>query len=162
MTDSPYLTALLDVLDQTFSSLAFMMAMPPDMAEEGPAGPWVAAEVRFEGPATGAVFLRVQEKMLLPLASNMLGMDFDEAPPNAEQQRDALKEIINVVCGNLLPELAGVEAVFNVHAPVLLEGKDLPDTYEGKPIDCTARMLFDEGWAETAFCMHGEVSAPAE
>jgi len=36
--------------------------------------------------------------------------------------RDALGEVANVVCGNLLPEIAGRDAVFRLDAPRAFDG----------------------------------------
>jgi hypothetical protein len=41
----------------------------------------------------------------------MLG---EASPPDQEGQLDALCEVANVICGNMLPELAGTTAVFHI------------------------------------------------
>ena len=56
--------------------------------------------------------------MLAELTENMLGLDMGEETA-IETQHDAMKELANVVCGNVLPGIAGTTAVFNVAAPVL-------------------------------------------
>jgi hypothetical protein len=48
----------------------------------------------------------------------MLGVD---EPPATAQQYDALGEIANVICGNLLPRIAGPQAVFQLSPPRLLD-----------------------------------------
>jgi CheY-specific phosphatase CheX len=57
------------------------------------------------------------------LAANMLGQA--NAPPE-EQQHDALGEVANVVCGNLLPRIAGAKEVFQLGPPQLVEWNDAP------------------------------------
>ena len=106
---------LRQVAEETFESLAFMFAMPGD-DEFGPDpdAPLAVARVSFHGPFAGELHLGVSRDMLPDLAANMLGMDEQATAPTPEQQADALRELLNVVCGNLLPAIAGAEAVFNV------------------------------------------------
>jgi CheY-specific phosphatase CheX len=95
----------------TFEELAF--ALP---AGDGGAvaAKTVSAQVAFHGPFAGRVVLTVDEAMLPTLAANMLGV---EEPPPAADQKDALGELANVLCGNLLPAIAGTEHVFLLDAP---------------------------------------------
>ena len=70
----------------------------------------------FSGPFGGGMELCLPAPALVELAVNMLGAkDGEELSP--EQQHDALKELINVVCGNLLPILAGHTEEFNLRPP---------------------------------------------
>lgn len=145
------------VADETFMSLAFMMGMPPDLADGEADGPWVVASVEFEGPFRGAIFVRVERRMLEPLAANMLGME--EEGPSEAQQADALKELANVICGNVLPEVAGSEAVFNVQAPVITDETDIPPEFLGAPCQGQCESFMDEGAAQVAMFIEGEVPA---
>jgi hypothetical protein len=114
---------------RTFEEMAFAIPIDgpsssplPLGAASRPAGqgrdegslPTAAAQVTFAGPFTGKVVLAVEEAMLPGLAANMLGVD--EAPTAAEQS-DALGELTNVLCGNLLPMIAGSQHVFLLDAP---------------------------------------------
>lgn len=137
-------TTLARVTEETFASLAFMLSMgsqdpPPEPAPEA----WRAA-VRFEGPFAGTVELTVMPEMLVPLAGNMLGLEGD-APPTPAEQADALRELLNVICGNLLPELAGTEAVFHVEAPRLLGRDDRAERALPRVASC--HMELDSGLA---------------
>jgi CheY-specific phosphatase CheX len=60
--------------------------------------------------------------MLPTVAANMLG---DDDAPAPAQQLDALGEIANVICGNLLPHIAAPHAVFQLDAPQLLDTTDM-------------------------------------
>jgi CheY-specific phosphatase CheX len=113
---------LYKVAEETFESLAFMFSMPADEAPAERPQETIAARVTFDGPFSGEVQLAIQSDLLPELTVNMLGLE--EETPSPEQQQDALKEILNVICGNLLPAVAGTEAVFNIRAPQLL-AKDL-------------------------------------
>lgn len=75
--------------------------------------------VRFTGVGAdafdGALVVAVSDDVARALAGNMLGV----APAQADVQarRDALGEVTNVVCGNVLPLLGGRRAVFHLGAP---------------------------------------------
>ena len=82
------------------------------------------------------------------LAANMLGLDDDESP-SEEQQKDALRESLNVICGNLLPRVGGKEAVFDIQAPEILDveaTRGLLGEFKADPPGCAAALLsLDEG-----------------
>ena len=82
--------------------------------------------------------------MLPGLAANMLGVD--EAPGSAEQA-DALGELANVLCGNLLPAIAGEQHVFILEAPG--PGRD-----EGSPV-ATTSLTFDSGAVRASLYREG-------
>jgi len=145
MTPPPDET-LLAVAERAMEDLAFLLPVPADSPPAVPPDA-VTAAVAFEGPICGTLVLRVSPEMLPALAANMLGLD-PGAPPSADQQQDALKELANVVCGNLLPALAGAEPVFNVRAPVLaVPGADAAPPPGAAPA-AVARLALDVGTAE--------------
>ena len=104
-----------DVLEK----MAFMFgdpAEPEEMPESVPEP--LVASISFEGPVKGALHLAVSRSMSIEIAANSLGMD-PEDPEVASKGEDALKELLNVVCGNVLTELAGEEPVFDLSIPEL-------------------------------------------
>ncbi|SRR5690554_3510651 len=116
--------ALLKSAHETFANLAFMFIMDEsaDVAEGRP--PWLAVTVSFTGPLKGKLTMRVSSEVPAPLAANMLGLA-DDQTPTREQQLDALRELLNVICGNMLPLLAGSDEVFNVGAPDIVDSSHL-------------------------------------
>jgi CheY-specific phosphatase CheX len=102
--------------EQTFETLTFMCTLPPEDSPPASVAPAAMVAVDFDGPFAGQLVVGVSASMLPAIAANMLGLEPDAAPTN-EQRRDALKELANVICGNLLPRIAGAKAVFNVRAP---------------------------------------------
>jgi hypothetical protein len=119
--NEPIDQVLSDVVGRTFEDLAFMFQMGEEEAAAGAAAETTSASVAFAGPFTGRTVIVVNRPMLASLAANMLGLDPGVEPTTA-QQEDALKELANVICGNLLPKVAGEEAVFQVLAPTLSAG----------------------------------------
>ncbi len=126
----------------TFEELSFMLPMPlaDDAAPDAECD--IFASVAFGGPYRGRLMVGVPREFLAPLAANMLGEDDDVSEL---QQLDALAEVANVVCGNLLPAIAGGQAVFHFEAPQVFEGVLLAD---GEEPTAEIRIDLDEGWAK--------------
>jgi CheY-specific phosphatase CheX len=102
---------------RTFEELAFLLPSEK-MGEAQAALPMDRAVlVRFSGPFSGRLVLKVSSSLPPALAANMLGED-GPAPETA--QGDALKETANVICGNFLPDIAGPQEVFRLEAPELM------------------------------------------
>jgi len=112
------------VTEEIFEKLAFMFSFPEEgfeaEIESSAAGPPVVTEVFFKGPFSGRLVMSLSPRLLPELAGNMLGAD-DNETTTPDQRYDALKELINVICGNLLPEIAGKQAIFNVDTPKIID-----------------------------------------
>ncbi|MDL1962765.1 MAG: chemotaxis protein CheX, partial [Deltaproteobacteria bacterium] len=108
------------VAGETLEKLAFMFSFPEDERGRMILDSAVAAFISFSGPFSGTLVMTVSNQLLPELAANMLGVDDEET--TLEQQHDALKETINIICGNLLPVIAGEEVVFNIDAPMIIAG----------------------------------------
>jgi hypothetical protein len=98
----------------TFEALAFLIPeeCPPLGAELVPLA--ATASVTWRGPVVGRVVIGVSDGVLAAVTGNMLGAD---AATDPAVQRDALGEVANVVTGNVLPMVAGADAVFRLDAP---------------------------------------------
>ena len=101
----------------TFEELSFML--PADIldARQQAAKPSARASISFAGPFNGNLVVTAFGDILPMVSANMLGQD---TPPAQNEQLDALREISNVVCGNLLPSLAGSEAIFDIFPPAVV------------------------------------------
>jgi chemotaxis protein CheY-P-specific phosphatase CheC len=146
------------VAEKILAELAFMFSMPDDEAVRHVSSALVASSVDFVGPFSGTLALAMSANMLPAMASNMLGLDDGDGSPTPDQQRDALKELANVVCGNLLPAMAGTEAMFKIEAPQIVEAKAIEGTDQARPVART-RLTLDEGRAELALFIRGEMPA---
>lgn len=132
------------VAEKVFESLAFVL---PAMDDDAPPADdaITTAVVGFSGPVEGKLELRVSTVLLPEIAANMLGLEFDQSP-SADQQGDAFGELLNVICGNLLPSLCGDEAVFDLQKPHIRQ--DAPaDTPEGLSPVATACLALEGGQA---------------
>jgi len=134
------------VAADTLEQLAFLFSFPGDGRSETDLDSALAARVLFTGPFSGALLIIVSDPVLSELTSNMLGVD-SEQETTADQKDDALKETINVICGNLLPAVAGKESVFDMDAPKIIrdpeEIKAAVEKYNGEPPTSTAMLDID-------------------
>ena len=97
----------------------------------------------FCGPFGGEVVVAVSADLLSAIAANMLG---DEQRVSPAQELDALGEVANVVCGNLLPAIAGEQAAFRIGAPEVAAGPGLP--WADAPPSAHVYMDLDGGQAD--------------
>ncbi len=141
----------------TFEELALLFPEHELSPEQAAAPLDVAVSVEFRGPLRGRLVLRASSVILPSIAANMLGEGASREPP---LQRDALGEIANVICGNVLPAIAGVEAVFHLSAPYLHDGIDGVSRDADEPM---ARVTFgvEDGRAETVLYLFSDVESVA-
>ena len=101
-----------------FEEMGFLLPIPGD----APIGdsPAAGASVSFSGPFSGMLIVRVTRDALPVLSTNMLG---EPAPADARVERDALGEVANVICGNVLPAIAGPDTVFHLKTPLFFDGE---------------------------------------
>lgn len=106
--------SLSQTMAATFEELALICADTKlsDVQSEAPVD--VAMTVSFDGPLTGRLILRASSEILPGIAENMLGANGNLSK---SIQRDALGELANVMCGNLLPLIGGAKSVFKLSAP---------------------------------------------
>jgi chemotaxis protein CheY-P-specific phosphatase CheC len=144
---------LTEVVVDTLEKLAFLFAAPLEEAASEDTEKLATVRVRFSGPVCGGMQLSLSQPVLAELAGNMLGAE-DGSALSEDEQHDALRELINVICGNLLPAMAGSEAVFKVLAP------QIPATPLGQNDRLVARvqLAFDEGWADAALFLTEEAA----
>jgi CheY-specific phosphatase CheX len=128
---------------RVFEDLGFMLPTLELDSEQAAAGFHSAVSVNFRGPMKGTLLVSINGDILPTLASNMLGED---EFPSALQQEDALKELANVICGNLLPMIAGPAAVFDLSEPQLRASGDVPD--QNLPIAAKNSIGLEKGRAD--------------
>jgi len=84
---------------------------------------WDAQDVRisYSGHAEGSLELWVEPKLAEILAINMLGLDESIAEVARERSVDALRECLNMICGEFLLSYYGDEPIFNLSIPSSVE-----------------------------------------
>ena len=85
--------------------------------------PDIAATMTFEGARQGRLTLRIASRVLPRLSQNMLG-DFEVDESASDKGQDALKEVLNMICGNLLTAWYGHAPVFKLHPPEITSAKE--------------------------------------
>ncbi len=147
-----------EVTAGTLESLAMMFLVPEEDSPMAHDNCNAYATVGFEGPVRGALVVGVSEGLMPELAANMLGVDADSA--TELQQVDALKELANVICGNLLPEAFGSQLVFHVSPPETVPNEKISQIYEGASPAGLARLCSDAGVIEVEFLVSGGAPSP--
>jgi chemotaxis protein CheY-P-specific phosphatase CheC len=106
-----------EVFVDIFEKLAFMFGdeAPKDEMPD-PSGELVEASMRFTGYRCGTLGIVVPNDMCPVIAANILGMEVEDEEV-VKRSFDALKEVLNVICGNLLTAMEGEEPVFDLTVP---------------------------------------------
>lgn len=110
MSDDRILTVLATVAEQ----MGFLTALGP-AAPAGPGPEALVVELAYSGQHAGRVAIAASPGLAEALARNLLALD-PSAAVAAEDVRDALAELANVVAGNLLPVLHG-DGEYRLDAP---------------------------------------------
>jgi len=150
---------LSEIAAKMLEQMAFIFAVPEDGRGSVDYDEVVVANVAFKGPFSGALKMMVADQVLEELARNMLGFD-EQDDVTLQQQHDALKETINIVCGNLLPVMAGKEAIFDIAAPEVIDDngaiKQAVDNGNGERFSAIARLSVDDEPCDLFLTLEGE------
>jgi CheY-specific phosphatase CheX len=149
---------LVGATQSALEKTAFLFAEPgvPD-APSDEAVPPVFATVAFSGSHHGALSVEFPAKLLPVLAVNVLG---EEDAPDAATQFDALGELANIICGNVLPAL-NPDGKYSLGAPAI---SGAPAVAAGDAVRVAAGdMQIDGEKVETALwiCAPGTPVRPA-
>jgi hypothetical protein len=135
-----------------FEELGFMLPNPVTRPIGGE--PIRGAAVLFHGPFSGMLLLRVTRDITPFLAANMLGED---QPPDERLEYDAVGEIANVICGNVLPVLSDSDAPFNLEAPRYFEDPAQAGLGPSHSLHAGISLGIDRGKADVSLYMSGPV-----
>lgn len=139
---------------EVLEKIAFVFSFTEDERENMSAGNAVTARVTFSGLFTGSLVMRISDSILPELTGNMLGLD-DSEETTREQQHDAVKELINVICGNLLPAIAGKSMVFNVDTPIIVPEDETTDNTN--QVSVARLSLEEEGQCDLILYVDGRI-----
>ena len=78
--------------------------------------PWVEARMSFTGDVEGSLAVIVPQELQPEIAANILGLDA-ELMQQPEVFDDALREMLNVVCGHVIRAIAGPSCSFDLVTP---------------------------------------------
>ena len=136
------------VVTEVLGDMAFMVSddAPPEM----PVGAvWMQAEVRYHGPPDGTLRCWCTRAFATQLAANLLGIEPEEGEAFGAAD-DALREFMNVLCGQLITNWHGTETVFNLSIPTVQECDETPRTADTAG-DSSCALSLD---GEPLLCVH--------
>lgn len=112
-----------DVLETMFFQMVQIMDIGSTLKE------WMAQEqsllgvtLTFDGPLAGSFCLIIPADAANNITANFLGLDADELDEN--QQKDTVKEALNMIGGNMLSAL-DQKGAFKLGLPELMKADDL-------------------------------------
>lgn len=79
---------------------------------------YVLASLDFTGDVKGRLSLAVPAACVPEIAANIMGLDPGDLEP-VSLAPDSLGEMLNVICGHVIPAIAGRSADFRLGAPVV-------------------------------------------
>ena len=128
----------------TFEDLC--LALPTEKLDENQqrAEPVAAVRIGFQGSLSGRLVLMVSTNLLSLLPTNMLALD---GPVGKQDQIDALSEVINVICGNMLPGVSGSDEAFRITPPQIINVADVTGPNAEKPF-AEVHIGIDDGRAD--------------
>lgn len=142
----------------TFEELGFTLLENTINERRQSAEEQAAVIVEFRGPLNGRLVLRLYGNLLPNLAANMVGK---EQPPMPRLQNDALGEIANVICGNMLPEIAGFKAVFQLGAPKIVSRVEAGSVMAHHPPAAAVCLGIEDGRADVFLFLDEEQQKPS-
>jgi len=114
---------LMEVASRVFETSAFMAVFPPEEADLPYDNAVKAASISFSGLEAGRLILALSPEILPSLVASMLGIEEAE-DCEANGGEDALLEVLNIICGNVLTEIFGRDPIFDLQPPTLIEPND--------------------------------------
>ena len=145
-----------ETVSETFEGLAFMFGFPEDNEVPVSENNMVFAQANFEGAFSGRLMMAVSRQTVMELAVNMLGLEDEDSEISLDDQADALKEAINVICGNFLPAIGGKDVVFDIHPPEILPDTTTFSSIPKTGLVATARLSIEDAPCQLSFYMDEE------
>ena len=115
------------IFSEVLADLAFMFTDNEDI-EPSPDDVWLEATISYDGSVSGTLRFHCTGTFSVLLAANLLGTSPDDE--NAESNaNDAVKEFMNIVCGQFITATHGTQDIFNVTIPQIIEIEGPPDLF---------------------------------
>lgn len=113
--NEPTATLLARAAGQSLEEAAFVLTEPVEEPPEWD-GPVDVVELGFTGPASGRLLMAAPRRFGCELASNLLGVDPEDAAVNGRGS-EALAEMANIVGGVLMEALFGPDTLTRLGLP---------------------------------------------
>jgi hypothetical protein len=143
---------LIESTIRTLEDLCFMYQEPElkDTQENLPLE--AASEVKFRSKDfNGTLLIESRGGLFSAIATNILSND----DPSSQQKKDALGEIGNIICGNVVPSLGGGGREYKIEAPRSLnEDELLNEEWQMEPF-AEITLNFNDGRADIKLFVDG-------
>lgn len=125
MTSQLKPATLATIFSEVLANLAFMFTEEP--TDEGDLSTtWLETAISYDGPHRGTLRFRCTREFTVHLAANLLGAD-----PNASEAEDgaadAVKELLNILCGQFVTSVHGTGEIYDLSIPEITEMSEIPD-----------------------------------
>lgn len=148
--------AIVEATLRVVETSAFLTIWPWSEEDGELEAPDVITSMAFYGPCSGRLTLRVHSSLLPTLIQNTLG-ELDENDSPEEKSRDALCEVLNMICGNFLTGWQGEEEVFNLNPPEIVS----PEAADPRPPDICVPFTIEGTRASVEVIMNCPTEAAA-
>jgi CheY-specific phosphatase CheX len=133
--------ALEETTISTFEDICFMYAVPELKNVQKNLKPEAASEIKYRGEYAGKLVVEASGGLFSAIAENMLSND----NPTLQQQKDALKEIASIICGNIVTCLGGGKGEYKIASPRFLDATETKkERQKNKPLSAIT-LNFNEG-----------------
>ncbi|MFH1009661.1 MAG: chemotaxis protein CheX [bacterium] len=149
---------LMTVASRVFETSAFMRVLPPEEVELSQSPVSLAASISFSGPLEGRLIFAISPEILPLMVTSMLGLDEIEEI-GEEAKRDALLEILNIICGNVLTEIHGDRPVFKLSPPELVTSEEMEAIIATAPRENQATFAVENTRADLILLMENKEKA---
>jgi len=131
MLNSEMKEKIVEVIGRILSESAFIFVDPIEEENIPAIDQWEpeGVSLSFSGYKSGMLSLCACDDFLRNAAANMLGID-EESDDAGVKGMDALKEILNIIVGNLLTALYGTEEEFDLGIPQKLSSESIITDYK--------------------------------
>lgn len=141
---------LLEASTKAFEDTCFMYVVDELQDIQAYLNVEAGAEVKFRGSFSGRLTIETSGGLYETIAINMLGRQ-DITP---QQKQDALGEMANIICGNVIPTLGRENGEYKIETPGGLKASGNQSGSLGAPISQVTLNL-NSGRADIKFYVNG-------
>lgn len=113
------------IFSEVLANLAFMFT-DDEQTDAAPGEIWLETTISYHGPVSGNLKFRCTQGFAVLLAANLLGIDPDDNVA-ARQCEDAVREFMNIVCGQFVTSMHGSDDVYNLSIPRTVQLSEAPE-----------------------------------